>query len=142
MRLLSLLAALGAMLVFAQPAAADPSTDTWVKFGTTTAVENVSGGNTVVFAFPVGAVNSTIITVTAKIADVCFDADTGGSGGTGRVTLKLALTLDGSDDAAIVVPALITNNSDCIEIIAGKYWAQIDTAATSAEIPIVVIKGR
>ena len=142
MRALSFIVALGVLLAMPHLAAADPSTDTWVKFGTTSATKTVSSGNIVVFTFPVGGVNSTLITVTAKMADACFDADTGGAGGTGRATLKLALTAAGSDNAAITVPALITDNTDCIELIRGTYWAQIDTAATASEVPTIVIYGR
>ena len=59
-----------------------------------------------------------------------------------RSTLKLALTTAGDDDAAITIPALYTTNLDCRPIVSGKYWVQIDTAATASEAPIVVIFGR
>jgi len=142
MRALILLAFAGLLLAFAPPAFADASTGTWVKFGTTETTNRVGSGQAVVFAFPSGTSNSALLSVTAKDADVCFDDDTAGSGGTGRATLKLALTTAGSDNAAITVPALYTTNLDCRPIVSGKYWVQIDTAATASENPIVVVFGR
>ena len=127
---------------FPTPVSADPSTGTWLNMGTTSVMTVVRPGSTAVFAFPVGTANSTLITVAAPNADICFDADTAGAGGTGRATAKMALTAAGSDNAAITLPALVTTNLDCNPIVTGTYWVQIDTAATAAENPVVVIFGR
>lgn len=130
------------LVMGSSPALGDISTGVWTKFGQTTPALTVNSGDAAVFAFPVGAVNSKLIHVNAKNADVCFDADTGGSGGAGRATLKLALTPAGDDDAAITLPALVLTNLDCNPIVSGYYWVNIDTAASGSEIPIVVILGR
>ena len=131
-----------ALTLSAGLASADPSTGAWVKFGSTNETSQVGSGQAVTFSFPVGAVNSKLIHVNAKDADICFDADTGGAGGAGIATVKLALTPGGDDDAAITLPALVLTNLDCNPIVSGSYWVHIATAASGVENPIVVIFGR
>lgn len=142
MRFILFSLAFAAAVAFSLPASADPSTGDWLKFGSTTTTSSVGSNQSVVFSFPVGAVNSKLIHVNAKEADICFDADTGGTGGSGLATVKLALTPGGDDNAAITLPALVLTNLDCNPIVSGSYWVNIDTAASGVENPIVVIFGR
>ena len=121
---------------------ADPSTTAWVLFGTATETTSVSSGKTVSYSPIAAAANSTLLYISAEIADACFDPNTAGGAGSSRVTLKRALTAAGSDNAAIAIPALPVDGTDCVVLVAGLYWAQIDTAATGAETPILVVTGR
>ena len=118
-----------AALLLAAPALADPGSSTWTKFGSTQTVSRIQSGQTAQMVFTAGATNSVLLEVAAT-ADICFDPDVLTSGGTARITAKRALTTAGSDDAAITVPAIPFDGSNCRQIEAGPYWIQVDTAAT------------
>lgn len=132
-------------LAIAAPAFANPGVEPWVKdsqSAATTETTFVSAGGAVYLSLNSGSGNSKVLRVSAAQADLCFDPDVGGTGGSARVNVYRALDYNDTTNAAILVGAPPFDGSDCIEITIGRYWIEVTTAATGGEVARVLVQGR
>lgn len=133
-------------IFFPATAFADPGSEPWVTFSQSTTaaqVGHISGGSGALLVINAGDTNSALLHVNSSNAYVCFDPDiAAASTGAARVTMKLALSAVPADNAAITMPAIPVNGTDCIDIVRGAYWINIDTPASGAEVAHLIVQGR
>lgn len=141
MRVRIALLALVLLLVLPFSADADPGSGDWL---------NESGGltsfvfenETARYTFST-ITNSKVIQVFPALADVCLISKDGGGSldGLGRATMYRVIRSDSPlTNDAILMPAIPSNGADCIIIVAGKYWVEVDAIDTPSST--VTITGR
>lgn len=132
-------------ILLSAPAYADPGVGAWLdKSGVEMSRATVNVGGIAIYQFS-AMTNSQTLHVQSPIADLCFDAKTDAVGGTGDVNvyrLIVPSAVDGTPITgdAILIPAIVTDNSDCQIIVAGEYW--IEPTATDTPSATVTITGR
>lgn len=125
-----------------RPASANPESGQWIHWLSGAPVAILGFNETAVFTIS-GSTDSQAIAVEAPSADLCFDPDKTGAAGSARITVYRAVdpatvTLNGS----IALPPVPTDNSDCLQLVRGVYWAEVTTAPTGGEVAVVAIATR
>lgn len=143
MRLLTILALLGAALILSLPAAAVPGSLAWLKDGGSSETTQVSAGSTASIQFTAADATgaSKVLRVNSDVAQICFIPDTGGVAGLARISFFRAVGTSLLDTAAIALPSITFDGTDCDSIVAGTYWFEIGTAADGVTNAIVTITG-
>lgn len=123
-------------------ASANPESGQWVNAVTGQADDTVNFDETVQFAIT-STTDSALVNVTTPVADLCFDPDTLGAAGAARISVYRVVTLSAvTINASILLPSVVTDNSDCLEIVRALYWVEVTTGPGGGEAPIVTISGR
>jgi hypothetical protein len=142
-RFLSLPAlAAGLLFLSARGADADPGAGPWVNTVTGAADTVVNFDEQLRYSIT-DATESQLFSVTTPKADLCFDPHTGATGGAARVSVyrpvnPATATINGS----ILLPAVPSDNSDCIVLVRGLYWVEVTTGPGGGETPVVTVTGR
>lgn len=123
-------------------AVANPETGVWQDGRTGDEDNVVNPGESIKFAIT-SATDSTLFYVRTPLADLCFDPDTGGTGGAARISVYRPVdpqvaTINGS----ILVPSIPIDNSDCVQIVNGVYWVEVTTGPSGGEAAVVTVTGR
>ena len=125
-------------------ALADPGVGTFTntRAGRPTNVVSVGGG-TLLYLFT-GTIESVAFSVNSGHADVCFDTDIGSvTVGSARVGIRRAANpANPVLVSSLLMPAVPSNNTNCLQIVNGTYWIEPTIALTTTEVPLVTITGR
>lgn len=141
-RFLLLASAVAVLATSPDVSRADPETGEWTDAQSGNVDRTVDFNETIRYAIAANT-DSKLFKVVTPLADLCFDPDTLGVAGTARVSVYRVIepattTINGS----ILLPAVPTDNSDCLEIVVGTYWVEVTAGPTGGETPVVTVTGR